>query len=438
MLNARPWVPEGPEEYMQALAKRFAGQTPDQNERDLLAFVEENRIIHERDCFNLNPATNAINPKAEAMLASGVGSRPSLGYPGDKYEMGLEGVEKIEVLAAELVAEVFGARYAELRVASGALANLYAYMIAAKPGDTVFVPSATIGGHFSHHANGAAGMYGVNSYLMPFDADKYTVDVDRLREDARRLKPKMITLGNSLNLFPHPIKEVREIADEIGALVLFDAAHLCGLIAGHAWQQPLEEGAHLMTLSTYKSLAGPAGGLIVTNDAEVAKRLDTVAYPGMTANFDSARSASIAMTMLDWQVYGREYAAEMVRTSKAFAEALVKEGLPVFARDRGITTSHQFAIEAHDFGGGQAMAKLLRRANILACGIGLPLPEIAGDVNGLRMGTPELVRWGMRSEHTPQLAKFIADVLRGRQAPEDVAPAVTDYRRQFNKLHFLR
>ena len=117
-----------------------------------------------------------------------------------------------------------------------------------------------------------------------------------------------------------------------------------------------------MTLSTYKSLAGPAGGLIVTNDADVAKRLDTLAYPGMTANFDSARSASIAMTMLDWQVYGREYAAEMVRTSKAFAEALVKEGLPVFARDRGITTSHQFAIEAHDFGGGQAMAKLLRRA----------------------------------------------------------------------------
>ena len=88
----------------------------------------------------------------------------------------------------------------------------------------------------------------------------------------------------------------------------------------------------------------------------------------MTANFDSARSASIAMTMLDWQVYGREYAAEMVRTSKAFAEALVKKACQCL-RDRGITTSHQFAIEAHDFGGGQAMAKLLRRANILACGI---------------------------------------------------------------------
>ena len=139
MLNARPWVPEGPENYIQTLAKRFAGQTPDQNERDLLAFVEENRVIHERDCFNLNPATNAINPKAEAPLASGVGSRPSLGYPGDKYEMGLEGVEKIEVLAAELVAEVFGANYAEVRVASGQLANLYAYMLAAKSIEKVAV-----------------------------------------------------------------------------------------------------------------------------------------------------------------------------------------------------------------------------------------------------------------------------------------------------------
>ena len=110
----------------------------------------------------------------------------------------------------------------------------------------------------------------------------------------------------------------------------------------------------------------------------------------------------------------------------------------LFARDRGITTSHQFAIEAHDFGGGQSMAKLLRRANILACGIGLPLPEIDGDVNGLRMGTPELVRWGMSSRHMRKLAGFIADVLRARKTPEAVAADVTAYRREFSKLHYLR
>lgn len=438
MLNQRPWVPEAAEQYIQNLARRFAAQTPAQNERDLYAFVEENRAIHERDCFNLNPATNAINPKAEALLAVGVGNRPSLGYPGDKYEMGLEGVEKIEVLASELVAEVFGAHYSELRVASGALANLYAYMVAARPGDTVFVPSATVGGHFSHHANGAAGMYGVKPYVMAFDADRYTVDLEALRRDAHAHRPKMITLGNSLNLFPHPIAEVRKIADEVGALVLFDAAHLCGLIAGKAWQQPLQEGAHLMTLSTYKSLAGPAGGAIVTNDAEIARKLDAIAYPGMTANFDSARSASIAMTMLDWQVHGEAYAAEMVATAQALAESLVAQGLPVFARDRGITTSHQFAIEAHRFGGGQAMARRLRRANILACGIGLPLPEITGDVNGLRLGSPELVRWGMTARHMSQLAEFIADVLLERHGTEDTAARVSAYRREFSKLHFVR
>ncbi len=438
MLQARPWVPEGAEHYMQTLANRFARQNADENERELLAFVEENRVIHELECFNLNPATNAINPKAEALLASGVGSRPSLGYPGDKYEMGLEGVEKIEVLAAELVAEVFGARYAEIRVASGALANLYTYMLAARPGDTVFVPSATVGGHFSHHANGAAGMYGVKPHLMAVDAKNYSVDLNALRKDAHHLKPKLITVGNSLNLFPHPVREVRKIADEVGALVLFDAAHLCGLIAGRAWQQPLEEGAHLMTMSTYKSLGGTAGGLIVTNDAEIAKKLDAVAYPGMTANFDAAKSASIAMTMLDWQVHGKAYAAEMVRTAKALGEALVERGLPLFARDRGITTSHQFAIEAHDFGGGQRMAHLLRKANILSCGIGLPLPEIPGDVNGLRMGSPELVRWGMTGKDMAPLAGFIADVLLGKKTPEAVAPAVSAYRRQFQTLHFVR
>ncbi|HEY3145976.1 MAG TPA: serine hydroxymethyltransferase, partial [Dongiaceae bacterium] len=147
MLQRRPWVPEAAESYVQSLAERVAGQSADEIERDLLACVAENRTIHERNCVNLNPATNAMNPKAEALLAAGIGSRPSLGYPGDKYEMGLEGIEKIEVLAAELAAEIFGARYAEIRAGSGALANLYVFMMAAKPGDVIIAPSPAIGGH---------------------------------------------------------------------------------------------------------------------------------------------------------------------------------------------------------------------------------------------------------------------------------------------------
>jgi glycine hydroxymethyltransferase len=437
-LEFRPWVPQHAETYVQSLASRFAAQEADALERELLALADENRAIHERDCVNLNPATNVMNPKAEALLSAGIGARPSLGYPGDKYEMGLEAIEKIEVMAAELAAQVFGARFAEIRVGSGALANLYVFMATAKPGDTIIAPPPSIGGHVTHHAAGAAGWYGIVTHPAPIDPATYTVDVDALRADARRLKPKLITIGGSLNLFPHPIREIRAIADEVGACMLFDAAHMSGMIAGRAWQQPLEEGAHVMTMSTYKSLGGPASGLIVTNDAGIAQKLDAIAYPGLTANFDAAKSAALAMTLLDWKVHGRAYAAAMAGTARALAEALQAKGVPVFARDRGMTTSHQLAVEAGAFGGGQTAAKLLRQANILSCGIGLPVAPVDGDANGLRIGTPEIVRWGMTPQDMPELAGFIADVLKGTRAAQSVAPEVTAFRRRFTKLHYMR
>ena len=110
----------------------------------------------------------------------------------------------------------------------------------------------------------------------------------------------------------------------------------------------------------------------------------------------------------------------------------------MFARDRGMTTSHQFAVEAGTFGGGQTAAKLLRQANILSCGIGLPIAPVDGDANGLRIGTPEIVRWGMTPQDMPELAGFIADVLKGTRAAQSVAPEVTAFRRRFTKLHYMR
>ncbi|PZU90890.1 MAG: serine hydroxymethyltransferase [Chelatococcus sp.] len=437
-LARRDWVPAGSEDYVLRIAEATAGQSLDAVEARIAALTAENRAIHERDCVNLNPATNVLNPRAEAALASGLGSRPSLGYPGDKYEMGLEAIEQIEIIAAELAAEVFGAKYAEIRVPSGAIANLYAFMVAAKPGDCIIAPPPAIGGHVTHHGAGAAGLYGIVTHPAPVDASGYTVDLDALRRDALRLRPKVISIGGSLNLFPHPIREIRAIADEVGALVLFDAAHMSGMIAGHGWQQPLEEGAHLMTMSTYKSLGGPPSGLIVTNDAEIAKKLDAVAYPGLTANFDAAKSASLAITLLDWKAFGRPYAQAMAETAKALGEALVERQLPVFARERGITTSHQFAIEAAPYGGGQAAAKALRAVNILSCGIGLPIAEVAGDVNGLRLGTPEIVRFGMTAADMPELASYVAEGLNGSRPADAVAKDVTAFRGRFRELHFVR
>lgn len=378
-----------------------------------------------------------MNPTAEAALSRGLGSRPSLGYPGDKYEMGLEAIEQIEVIAAELAAEIFQAKYAEIRVGSGALANLYGFMALTKPGDAIIAPPATIGGHVTHHAAGCAGLYGLITHPAPVNSDGYTIDLEQLRSLAHRIKPKLITVGGSLNLFPHPVAEIRAIADEVSAKVLFDAAHQCGIIAGGLWANPLHQGAHLMTMSTYKSLGGPAGGLIVTNDAEIAERLDHIAYPGMTANFDAAKSAALALSLLDWRDYGAAYAQAMVDLAQALAAELAALGLPIFAAGHGSTQSHQFAIEAARFGGGQTASKTLRKAGFLACGIGLPIAEVANDLNGLRIGTPELVRRGVTPKDAPTLAALIAEGLRSN-APETVAPRTAALRETFQGLHYMR
>ena len=435
-LAHRGWVPANCETLVQSIAGRTATESSTDITARINALAERNRDIHERECFNLNPATNVMNPKAEALLASGIGSRPSLGYPGDKYEMGLEAIEEIEVIAAELCAEVFDAEFAEIRVPSGAIANLYGFMATCKPGDTIIAPSPAIGGHVTHHTAGCAGLYGLRTIAAPVDADGYTVDLDALRAVAKQENPRLITVGGSLNLFEHPVREVRAIADEVGAKVLFDAAHQCGIIAGRAWKNPLEEGAHLMTMSTYKSLGGPAGGLLVSNDADIAKSLDAIAFPGMTANFDAAKSAALAVGMLDWRDHGQAYAVEMIKVSVALAQALDTAGIPVFAKHRGFTNSHQFAIEAAPYGGGQAASKKLRRAGFLACGIGLPIAEVVGDMNGLRMGTPELVRWGVGVEDVPAIADLVVAALNSDQ-PETLFARTSALRQKFDRLSFV-
>ncbi|WP_224814699.1 serine hydroxymethyltransferase [Hasllibacter sp. MH4015] len=437
-LVRRDWVPSGSEDLVQRIAARTAVTDSAALAERLTALGEENRRIHEDRCFNLNPATNVMNPAAEALLANGMGTRPSLGYPGDKYEMGLEAIEEAEVIAAALAAEIFGARFAEIRVASGAMANLYAFMATCKPGDTVIVPPASIGGHVTHHGAGCAGLFGLRIVEAPVNADCYTIDIPGLADLAEKERPALITLGGSLNLLPHPVAEVRAIADGVGATVLMDAAHQCGLFAGGVWPDPLAAGAHLMTMSTYKSLGGPAGGMIVTNDADIAKRLDSIAFPGMTANFDASKSAALARTLLDWRDHGPAYAAEMLRVAHELAKALKSRQVPVFETAEGPTRSHQFAIAAHEWGGGQAASKHLYRAGLIACGIGLPMAEISGDMNGLRIGTPELVRWGMGQGEgqIDRLADMIARALRS-DSPEDLAQEVAAFRREFKTLHYI-
>jgi len=433
MNQDRPWLPHQSQQreatVRAAIADLTTGATADLVE----SLIERNRRIHEVECINLNPATNVMNPRAEAALSAGLGSRPSLGYAGAKYEMGLEAIEEIEVIAAELACRVFGAAFAEIRVGSGALANLYAFMATCRPGDSIIVPPATIGGHITHRPGGAAGLYGLDIHECAIDADRFTVDLDALADLAERVRPKLITIGTSLNLLPHPVKEIRSIADDVGAAVLFDAAHACGMLAGGVWPNPLDLGADLMTMSTYKSLGGPAGGLVLTNRADLAERIDAIAYPGLTANFDAGRVACLTLTLLDWLDCGHDYAQAMTATASALATALDASGIPVHPTAEGFTTSHQFAVEAAEWGGGHHAALTLRDANILSSAIGLP----GGDEwSGLRLGTPEIVRWGMTPDDMPELAALITEALRGEAAM--VAPKTTSFRSGFTSLHFVQ
>lgn len=433
-LKTRGWVPENCETRVQDIAAQIGESHTVRARLDEL--VMKNRDIHEAACFNLNPATNVMNPRAEAMLSSGIGSRPSLGYPGDKYEMGLEAIEEIEVISAALCAEVFNADFAEIRVPSGAIANLYGFMATCKPGDTIIAPHASVGGHVTHHMAGCAGLYGLRIIAAPVLADGYTIDADALMILAKVEKPKLITVGASLNLYEHPVAEIRAVADAVGAKVMFDAAHQCGIIAGKAWRDPLADGAHFMTMSTYKSLGGPAGGLIVTNDPEMAEAFDAIAFPGMTANFDAAKSAAMAITMLDWRDHGQAYAAKMIEVAQGLAAGLKARGVPVFETAQGATSSHQFAIKAAAYGGGQTASKHLHKAGFLACGIGLPIEAVTGDMNGLRIGTPELVRWGVDMKDVDPMCDLIAEALESHD-PTSMVPRVRDWRETFKTLHYI-
>ena len=435
-LQSRNWVPPEQESFVQSIAGSLHGLRESGIFQRLQDLLDMNGRI-DNTCINLNPATNILNPRAAAMLASPMGMRPSLGYPGAKYEAGLEAIEQVEVIAAELAARVFGANFVEVRVPSGSIANLYGFMATCQPGDAIIVPPASIGGHVTHHADGAAGLYGLKIHSAAVDADRFSIDVSGLREQAHRLQPRLITIGGSLNLAAHPIREIRAIADEVGAKVMFDAAHLSGMIAGRAWQQPLMEGAHFMTMSTYKSLGGPPSGLVVTNDEAIAKRLDAIAYPGLTANFDASKTAALAVSLLDWLAYGSDYAAAMKLTARALAQALSDEGVPVHTTLHGFTESHQVAIQAARYGGGQAAARRLRKANLLASGIGLPIAEVPGDMNGLRLGTPEIVRLGMGPRHMPDLARLIARSLHSDEDAVNLSGQVREMRQAFAELHFM-
>jgi len=271
---------------------------------------------------------------------------------------------------------------------------------------------------------------------IPIDPAAMTIDLDALTRRALEIRPRVLAVGASLVLFPYDLVAVRRIADAVGARILFDAAHLAGLIAGGVFPQPLDHGADVLTMSTYKTFGGPPGGLVLTNDPAIAERLDRIAYPGLTANFDMGRVAALAVAEADLMACGTAYAQRCLENAQVLAAALHSEGFAVVARDRGYTRSHHVAIDARPLGGGTGVSRRLEGVNILTTGIPLPLPPIPGDYTGLRLGTQEVTRWGMGPAEMGRIARFMARHILHGESAATVRQEVVKMREAFRAIGY--
>ncbi|MEZ7974454.1 MAG: hypothetical protein QMC48_05470 [SAR324 cluster bacterium] len=174
----------------------------------------------------LYAGTNVINPKGTKMLSSSIGSRASLGYPGAKYNKGMEHADQLGIMLMLLMWILFDAKYVDYRVHSGSIANLYAYMATTKPCDKIMAFSDSAAGHLTHHAEGAAGLYGLEIHEVPFAYAQMDVDLEALMIEAKKVRPKLIIIPGSMSLFPYSLIEVRKVADEVETFILYDAAHM--------------------------------------------------------------------------------------------------------------------------------------------------------------------------------------------------------------------
>ncbi len=432
--------------WYEAEAKAFYQQTLDGvkglSSQALAAHLEhldeEQRSFLEGQCINLYPGTNVMSPRVARLLGSRLATRASEGHPGAKYQTGLQWSERAEVLATELTRVVFQARFAEVRALSGSMANMAVLNALTRPGDSIFSLSTSVGGHISHRQVGAAGYRGLDIHTIPYDVDRWEIKLQELRDEVKAIRPRLIILGASLILFEYPIAEVRAIADEVGAWLMYDAAHVAGLVAGGVWQHPLKEGAHVMTASTYKSLGGPPGGIVVTDDEEIAKRVDRAVFPGMTANYHTQRMAPLAIAMLEAREFGRAYAQACAENAKSLAQGMDAEGLPVAGEPRGWTNGHMLALDVHTLGGGRAAAHALEKAHIICNMNLLPWDPLAAVRNpsGLRLAVQEVTRWGMGPREMETVAKWIHAVLVQGEDPGLIRQQVMQLKGRFPEVRY--
>jgi glycine hydroxymethyltransferase len=381
---------------------------------------------------------NLLSPYAKELLISDLHSRYAEGLPGERYYEGNEQVDEVENLCLDLARRLFRCPFADVRPTSGTVANLAVLKALAEPGDLVGTSRLADGAHISSASFGAFGLRGVKPVYYAWDPERMTVDVARTREILRAVRPKLCLFGLSLFLFPMPIEELRPTLEEIGARGWYDGAHVLGLIAGGEFQDPLREGCSVLSASTHKTLPGPQHGILLSTaeDPELVKKLQSGAFPGVTSNHHLNAMAALAVSLAEHLEFGREYAHRTVANARALAQALHDRGFDVLAADLGFTRSHTIAVRVEKEGGGEAVAKRLADAGVIANKNLLPGDKSPKHPGGVRLGTPEVTRVGMGEREMVRIAELFDDLLHRGRSTEDVARSAADLKSGFTTLRY--
>jgi glycine hydroxymethyltransferase len=393
-----------------------------------------------RDGLPMIASENIVSPRVAEMLVTDLHGRYAEGLPGRRYYQGCGPFDDIESLGMRLAQEVFRCSFANIQSTSGTNSNLAVLKALSKPGDPITAVSTADGGHISHAPMGAVGMRGLELHTYPWNAERMEPDIDGSVKLVRQVKPKLVWFGQSMFLFPTPMKEICAAAKEVGATVVYDGAHVLGLIGGGQFQDPLREGADVLTGSSHKTFPGPQGGFVLSDskDEKFQRKLHSGVFPGVVSSYHLHHVAGKVVALAEFKEFGAAYARDTVANAQALGAALAAEGFDVLAAGRGFTRSHQ-VVTRHgttDSGAGAKAAQTLEAAGIISNMNMLPGDTKPLTPSGLRLGVQELTRVGMGKAEMAEVARFFARALIKGEDPKAVAADVKRFKAGFQEVRY--
>ena len=393
--------------------------------------IEEHHV-YRGDSLNMSPSENVTSPGLREMVASDFMHRYGFYNRMDierRWE-GNEHINKVEEIVVDLARRLFKAEYVDISPISGHIAMLSALATFARPASAVFEIAGQNGGHGFYHLPNGVPMVNYHPEFFPFDTTEWNIDVDAAAKSIRQKKPSTVIFGSSFYLFPHPVRELVPVAQEVGAAVLCDEAHVLALIAGEQWPNPLSEGAYAFTGSTHKTFPGPQKGIVMMNNATYAERIAKTISPCLQSNHHLMNVAALGYSLAEMLLYGKAYSKQIIKNARAFGAALAEEGFDVVAAHRRFTSSHQVLIKTETYLPALRASRLLEKSGIFANRMELQ------DANGLRTGTNELTRIGMKEADMKDVARFYREVIIDKKDPRKVARRIRAFVSRFRKLHY--